>query len=165
MALLLLALLPPMVLLHVVAVLCPSIGVLQVVLLWPFVTRYPCVQQYPVGSRQLRALALAGFGAVGAVWAACPAKSMYAEVSVAKLAVREVTFAMSVALFLISVARVVCSVVAAAARLSRYPSRRTKVSCGMVSSSPPIAAFAVSTRSPDHPAASSCRLRAMWVVR
>ena len=33
------AVLPPMVLLRVAAVLCPAIGVLHVALLWPFVTR------------------------------------------------------------------------------------------------------------------------------
>ena len=33
------AVLPPMVLLRVAAVLCPSMGVLHVALVWPFVTR------------------------------------------------------------------------------------------------------------------------------
>ena len=41
----LLALLPPMVLLRVASSLCPSVRVLQVLLLCPFITLNPCVQQ------------------------------------------------------------------------------------------------------------------------
>ncbi len=108
---------------------------------------------------------LASFGAVGAVGAIFPAKSVYAEARVAKLAVREVTLAVSVALFSMSCARVVCLVVAAVARLSRYPSRRAKVSGGMCSFSPPMAAFAAPTWSPVCPAASNCRLCAVWAAR
>jgi len=90
----------------------------------------------------VRGAVLASFGTEGAVGAGFPAKSVYAAASEATLAVREVTLAVSVAL---SCARVVCSVVAAAARLSRYPSRRANVSGGIGSSSPPMAAFAAPT--------------------
>jgi hypothetical protein len=43
-------LLPPMVLLRVASSLCPSVRVLQVLLLCPFMTLKPCDQQYPVRS-------------------------------------------------------------------------------------------------------------------
>ena len=41
--------LPPMMLACMAVSLCPSALLVHVALVWPGLTRYPCVQQYPLG--------------------------------------------------------------------------------------------------------------------
>ncbi len=65
----------------------------------------------------------------------------YAAVRAATLAVKDVTLAVSVALFSISCKSVVCYVVVAAVRLSRYLSKRVKVSGEIVKSSAGVTAL------------------------
>ena len=83
----------------VAASLCPSAFPLQVALLCPTVTRYPCVQQYPPGS-DLRGVFARGFPPVALPpGSTLAARSVYAVESADTLAVREVMVAVSVALF------------------------------------------------------------------
>ena len=89
----------------------------------------------------------------------CPfASKVYADVSAAMLVVSVATFVVRVALFSISCVSVVRSVVAAAARLSRYPSKRANVSGVIAASSTSMTEFAVPV---FLPAANCCHLRVM----
>ena len=92
------------------------------------------------------------------------ARRVYADVMAARLAVRDVTFVVSVALVSISCESMVFSVVAAAAKLSRYPSNRANVSCVLTSSSV-VVAFAKPKVGVVRPDAKSCHLRAMCAAR
>lgn len=132
-----------MVLAHVAVSLCPSFLLVHMALVCAHFTLYPCVQQYPFGL-------MLGWGGR---WVHCCvgpltpvttplARSVYADVREATLAVSIVTLAVSVALFLMSYWSVVHSVVAAAARLSRYPSRHVKVFSGRAESSTGVTAWA-----------------------
>ncbi len=76
------------------------------------------------------------------VGAGVPARRVYADERAATLAVREATLVVRVLLFLMSCMRVVHLVVAAATRLSRYPSNRAKVSGGSGSSSAAVTTLA-----------------------
>ncbi len=154
--------LPPMMLARVAASLCPSAFELHVALEWPVTTRKPCVQQYPLGSMPLHGLAgcLSFAALAGCAGGVLPDKRrVYAVVSATRLAVRAATFAVRVALFSTNWVSVVFSVVAAAAKLSRYPSRRAKVLSGMGDSSMVVTALAVPPKD-DVPAASCWRRRA-----
>ena len=97
----LLFVLPPIMLARVAVSLCPSFLLVHVALECPRLTLYPCVQQYPVGSRE----ACGGRRVVGVavcgVGAPFP-RSVNAVVSAATLAVSEATLAVSVALFSMS---------------------------------------------------------------
>ncbi len=136
----LLAVLPFIVLERVAASLCPSALLLHVALSCPLRTRYPCVQQYPPTAKVLSAVVPPlRFLPVEGVWLVflALAKMVYVAVREATLVVRVAMLAVSVALVSMSCAKVDRSVVAAAARLSRYPSSRVKVSGEIVASSPP----------------------------
>ncbi len=89
---------------------------------------------------------------------------VYAAVSEATLAVRVAILVVSFALFLMSCASVVRSLVTAAARLSRYPSSRADVSGAIVGSLSPVTAFANPVEDVA-PAAKICHLQAMWAAR
>ena len=156
--------LPPIVLARVAASLCPGALRVHVALVWPGRTWYPCVQQYPLGlgSGLVR---FPGLWAVGALGVVAPlVRRVYAVVRAATLAVRAATLAEREALFSMSWASVVFSVVAAAARLSRYPSSRSKVS-GVMGMSLVVAAMWAEPWYGDWVAASCCRFRARCAAR